>query len=64
MDVGKGTKKIKDILIDEKIPIRKRNDCLLLTNKNNEVLCVLGVKKAATLKINKSNDTIIELIRR
>ena len=64
MDVGNGTKKIKDILIDEKIPIRKRNDCLLLTNKNNEVLCVLGVKKAATLKINKSNDTIIELIRR
>ena len=58
--VGKGYKKVKDLLIDEKVGIIKRDNVLLATDKNGEVLIVFGVKRSSLLnKINKN--VIIEL---
>ncbi len=40
-----GTKKIKDILIDQKVPQSKRDKLLLISNKES-VLWIPGIKKS------------------
>ena len=55
-----GTKKVKDLLIDEKIPLDKR-DSLLLLEKNNEIINIFGVKKSKTLLDSKNNNILITL---
>lgn len=40
-----GSKKIKDILIDEKIPPRKRDDIVIVTEAKDEILWLVGVRK-------------------
>lgn len=40
-----GTKKVKDVLIDQKIPMKERNNLILLSNKDS-VLWIPGIKKA------------------
>ena len=58
--INDGTKKIKDLLIDEKIPADLR-DKLLLLEKDNEVLNVFGIRKSQTLIDSKNNDILITL---
>src|SRR5690625_2494977 len=41
-----GTKKIKDILIDEKIPRREREHIYVLVGANNEILWLIGLRKS------------------
>ncbi len=41
-----GTKKIKDILIDEKIPMKKRKNIPLVVDSNDNILWIPGVKKS------------------
>lgn len=41
----KGSKKIKDIFIDEKIPLHKRNSWPIVTNRSNEIIWLCGLKK-------------------
>lgn len=41
-----GTKKIKNIFIDEKIPIAKRDEIPVVTDSNNTILWLPGVKKS------------------
>ena len=41
-----GTKKIKNIFIDEKIPIAKRGKIPIVTDSNNTILWLPGVKKS------------------
>ncbi len=41
-----GSKKIKDIYIDEKIPIEKRKEIPIVTDSNNTILWLPGVKKS------------------
>ncbi len=48
-----GTKKLKDIFIDEKIPKSKRNSIPILVDNKDTILWVLGLKK---LKFDKNND--------
>lgn len=48
--LSKGSKKVKDVLIDEKISITSRENALVLLNKDNEVLWICGVKKSDSLK--------------
>lgn len=43
------TKKVKDLLIDEKIALSRRESTLLAVDKNNNVLIVFGVKKSSKL---------------
>lgn len=43
----KGTKKIKDIFIDCKVPLREREDWPVVTDSDGTVLWIPGIKKAA-----------------
>ncbi len=42
----KGTKKVKDILINEKIPLRKRDTFPIVADSKNQILWLPGVKKS------------------
>lgn len=48
-----GTKKIKDIFIDEKIPLPMRNIWPLVVTNDDTILWIVGLKKAA-IDLNKS----------
>lgn len=50
-----GSKKIKDIFIDEKVPARLRNSWPIVTDNNGEILWLVGLKKGAPRK--QTNDT-------
>lgn len=41
-----GHKKVKDILIDEKVPMNMRSNILLVTDQNDEILWIVGIKKS------------------
>ncbi len=43
-----GTKKLKDILIDEKIPRHQREQTYVLTDYQNEILWLIGMRKIDT----------------
>ena len=58
--VSNGTKKIKDILIDYKIP-KEQRDTLLLLAKGNEVINIFGVRKSYDLLKSINNDILILL---
>jgi tRNA(Ile)-lysidine synthetase-like protein len=45
-----GEKKVSDLLIDLKVPKTKRDDLLIMTNHNQEVLAIIGVKTSELLK--------------
>ena len=53
----KGHKKIKDILIDQKVPLRDREEMLLLTDSSNEIICLLKYKESR-LSIQRETDKI------
>lgn len=55
-----GTKKVKKLLIDEKVGILKRDEVLLL-EKNQEILAVFGYCKSMKLRTLKDCDIVIEL---
>lgn len=54
-----GTKKVKDILIDEKIPIKDREKIIILTDNENNILWIPGIKKSSFDK-SKNYDIIIK----
>lgn len=56
-----GTKKIKDILIDEKIPIKNREKIIILTDNDDNILWVPGIKKSRFDK-SENYDIIIKYI--
>lgn len=60
IQIGEGTKKIKDLLIDEKVPQSKR-DSLLLLEKDGEILNIFGLKKSSILLKSKNNNILITL---
>lgn len=43
--IGNGHKKLKDFLIDKKVPKEKRDDLLIITNALNEIIWVIGYYK-------------------
>ena len=53
----KSFKKVKDLLIDEKVPLNKRNS-LLMIEKDKQIINIFGVKKSQTLLDMKNNITI------
>ncbi len=59
--LSKGYKKVKDLLIDEKIGILQRKKVLILEDSSQEILAVLGIKKSETLKEIKEKDIIISM---
>ena len=54
-----GTKKIKDIYIDEKIPLEKRKEIPIVTDSNNTILWLPGVKKS---KFDVESNGIYDII--
>lgn len=54
-------KKIKDVLIDLKVPQRKRDELLLAVDKDGEVLIIFGIRKSDKLMNIKTNDICIFL---
>ena len=56
-----GSKKIKDLMIDAKIPLTKRNSYPLITDNNNIILGVPGIKKSKfNKKISEKYDIIVK----
>ena len=53
-----GSKKIKDILIDEKVPRQKRDEQLLLVDHTGRILWLIGVRKGATSVAEKDTGYI------
>lgn len=51
----KGSRKIKDIFIDEKIPVKQRDSWPIVTDDTGEILWLVGLKKGEP--INQSKDT-------
>jgi tRNA(Ile)-lysidine synthetase-like protein len=43
--IGNGHKKLKDFLIDKKVPKEQRDDLLIITNALNEIIWVIGYYK-------------------
>lgn len=58
--INNGSKKIKDLLIDEKIPLNIRNNLFMLV-KDEQVINVFGVKKSSDLLSMKNNNILIVL---
>lgn len=56
-----GTKKVSDLLTDKKIGIIKREQVLVLEDKNQNILAVLGIAKSKHLLALKDYDIIITL---
>ncbi|GAB3054695.1 tRNA lysidine(34) synthetase TilS [Virgibacillus ainsalahensis] len=53
-----GSKKIKDIFIDEKIPKAERDKWPVLTDSNGEILWLIGLKKGQPLSQTQGSSTI------
>ena len=54
-----GTKKIKEIFIENKIPINKRNSYPILVDKNDNILWIPNIKKS---KYNVKKNEIYDII--
>ena len=55
----KGSKKVKDIYIDEKIPVEKRREIPIVTDSNDTILWLPGVKKS---KFDVESNEIYDII--
>lgn len=53
----KGTKKIKDLFIDEKIPRKDRATWPVVTDKQDRILWVVGIRKSDILNLNHSEQS-------
>ena len=59
--INQNYKKVKDVLIDMKVPIKKRDSLLLGVDKDGEVLIIFGIRKSDNLKKYKCNNLCISL---
>lgn len=55
----KGSKKIKDIFIDEKIPRKKRDEIYIVTDRNDEILWLVGIRKGLLNKRPNAEDSYV-----
>lgn len=56
-----GSKKIKDIFIDQKVPRKKRDEAWLITDRQGEIIWLAGYKESP-LSLNPLTDTIIYVL--
>lgn len=59
-----GSKKIKDIFIDEKIPRNERDDVLMVTDATDEVLWLIGIRKGEVKKQTKDGNLALSFIHK
>lgn len=55
----KGQKKVSDILIDEKIPLKKKSDVYVLIS-GEEIVWLIGIKTSEEFKVTKETQTAIQ----
>ena len=61
---GGGSKKVKNILIDKKVPITKREQIILVTDSRNKILWIPGVYKSKyALKKSDNYDIILKYVK-
>jgi tRNA(Ile)-lysidine synthase len=58
----KGTRKIKSIFIDEKIPLEQRNSWPVVTDGTDQILWLPGLKKSAMEKDNEEGTKALRFI--
>ena len=58
--LGSGNKKLNDYFTDKKIPIRKRDEILLLASGNN-ILMVFGYDISENIKIDDKTENVIKI---
>ena len=56
---GGGTKKLKDYLIDKKVPSRERDKLLLLADGAN-VLIICGIEISDAIKVDKATRNVLQ----
>lgn len=56
---GGGTKKLKDYLIDKKVPSRERDKLLLLADGSN-VLIICGIEISDAIKVDKATRNVLQ----
>ncbi|MCK4847009.1 MAG: tRNA lysidine(34) synthetase TilS [Deltaproteobacteria bacterium] len=57
-----GTKKVKDIFIDAKVPLLDRQSIpILISKSNNEILWVAGLRQARTFKVEKKTRRVVKI---
>lgn len=56
---GGGTKKLKDYLIDKKIPERKRDELLLLADGKN-ILIICGIEISDAIRVDKATENVLQ----
>jgi tRNA(Ile)-lysidine synthase len=54
-------KKLSDIFIDEKIPVKKRKKIPLVVSSGGEIACIFNVKISDSYKINPDTERIVKL---
>ena len=54
---GGGTKKLKDYLIDKKIPLRERENCVVLAD-GRQILAIVGIEISQKVKVDKDSKII------
>ena len=62
--LSKGHKKIKDLMIDLKLSKKEKDKALVLLDKDDNILSLLGYKKSSILSKGKDNNLLIRLVRR
>ncbi|MFD1606669.1 tRNA lysidine(34) synthetase TilS [Oceanobacillus luteolus] len=55
-----GTRKLKDIFIDEKIPIERRNSWPIVVDSNGHILWLVGLKKGKQIEVNDKQFVCIQ----
>ena len=57
-------KKIKDILINEKVPTSIRKNLIVLVDSNDEIVWIPGIKKSNfDIPINSDYDIIVKYVK-
>jgi tRNA(Ile)-lysidine synthase len=56
-----GTKKVKDIFIDHKIPLHERDTWPVVTDQHGGILWLPGLKKSAIEGIDNKAESYIQL---
>lgn len=56
-----GTKTIKKLFIDEKVPEKMRDKIPLIVTENGEILCALSVKRSDLYKTNKQTKKFLKI---
>ena len=57
---GGGTKNLGDFLTDKKIPLRLRDNLLVIANEN-DILLIVGVEISDKIKIDENTKTVLSV---